>query len=88
MLLLPNNIIVPTDSSSAILWSPITIPNLHEILQVQECVRLLLEHSVLVNVHDKYHMSPLMLCARHSYCGALELLCQNNVDINKQDQVM
>ena len=57
-------------------------------LQVLACVALLLEHKVKVKVHDKHHVSPLMMCAQHGYNSALELLCQqNDVEINGQDVV-
>lgn len=53
---------------------------------VYNCVKLLLDNKAFVNVHDKYHVTPLMLCARHGYTSALELICQSNADVNKQDQ--
>ena len=40
-----------------------------------------------MNVHDRYHFTPLMKCAANGYTDALQLMCSSSVDINKQDEV-
>lgn len=50
-------------------------------------MKLMIEAGAQVNVHDRHHTTPLMMCAKQGYLQALELLCQSKVDINKQDEV-